>query len=319
MAKSSKQSGLEKALNWGKKAAITGGIILGGLGVSNKIHAQISSQDSYVNQPDKHNTEVSYNDSNSLTNYDKINPEGDFSFYANNEYSENKQSYETNSTNNDVYIANPFIQPNDTTLNWYASGDSNGDDTLTIADLNLMQEYINGTYTPDLEQDRRALDRMDVNLDQVVNQQDKNMLEQHLTNPDTKFFQPSWYFNKLETRQEREEYLQKALDIDKTNEVEWGGQIPGWVCTQYREQTYLNFHGWTQEQLEILKQDPYYDFDFTWKDNGRFNLPLYHVIIYNYPTEELKDMDYAHGMNTIILGNKTFEWNSLCTIEPQEI
>jgi hypothetical protein len=322
MAKSSKQSGLEKALNWGKKAAITGGIILGGLGVSNKINAQTPSQNSYVNQPDKHKTEISYNDSNSLTNYDKINPEGDFSFYANNEYSENKKSYETNSTqstNSDVYIANPFIQPNDTTLNWYASGDSNGDDTLTIADLNLMQEYINGTYTPDLEQDRRALDRMDVNLDQVIDQQDKNMLEQHLTNPDTKFFQPFWYFNKLETRSEREEYLQKALDIDKTNEVEWGGQIPGWACEQYMYQAYLNFHGWSQEDLEILKNDPYFDFDYTWEDNGRFNLPLYLAFVDNYKTEKLSNENYlyGHAMNTSILGNKTLKWESSSNVEPQ--
>lgn len=42
----------------------------------------------------------------------------------------------------EVYTANPFVQPNDTTLNWYGSGDANGDDTLTSADLTRMREVI---------------------------------------------------------------------------------------------------------------------------------------------------------------------------------
>ncbi|MFO7889869.1 MAG: hypothetical protein R6V04_05970 [bacterium] len=59
---------------------------------------------------------------------------------------------------------NPYIQPNDSTLAWYGSGDLNNDNKRTQEDLDLMQSKtgsvdqadINGNGTP-FEEDDYAL------------------------------------------------------------------------------------------------------------------------------------------------------------------
>ena len=166
----------------------------------------------------------------------------------------------------DVYVANPFVQPNDSTLNWYGSGDANGDDTLTWDDVTRMQDLIDGTFTdPD---DSRLYDRADVNGDQVIDALDRSMLEEHLnTEP---LFQPHWYWNKLKTRAEREEWLLKMMAIDKTNEAEWEGQIPDWDCNQYSWQTMINFTDITDT---ILNRIYYWNpTEYNLNNRGRFKL-----------------------------------------------
>ena len=156
----------------------------------------------------------------------------------------------------DVYTGNPFVQPNDTTLNWYGSGDANGDNTLNYADVERMQDVINWTYTPNTSQDPRAYDRMDITGDETINNQDLSMLEEHLDeNP---FFQPRWYWNKLETQEERRDWLGKMLDIDKTNEISQYDEHEVSVrdCRFYSNQTMINFHGFSDpEDISIAPPD----------------------------------------------------------------
>ena len=207
----------------------------------------------------------------------------------------------------DVYTANPFVQPNDSTLNWYGSGDANGDNAINYADVERMDDVINGTYTPNTSQDPRVYDRMDVNGDETIDNQDRTMLNNHLTtNP---FFQPNWYWNKLKTRAEREDWLVKMLAIDKTNEIIQSGDVKK-NCRFYSNQTMINFHGFS-DPIDIANFNQVYPFE--WKDNNRFNLPLLDVRILDFNQQGTT----GHEMNTTITGDNSRIWGDQDPIEPQ--
>jgi hypothetical protein len=209
----------------------------------------------------------------------------------------------------DPYTVNPFVQPNDTTLNWYGSGDANGDDTLTVADLTRMQDYIDGTFSD--SNDNRLNDRMDVNGDEIVNQTDYNIMENHFQNRAPR--DPEFYWANL-SPEGKEAHLQRMLAIDKTNEAEWEGVIRGFDCDQYSFQSTLNFLGFPKKYLNILKEIS--KSEYTWEDNGRFNLPLleFSTTEYNLQGNYLG----RHRMNTIVLRNNILNWDDLCNIEPQK-
>lgn len=197
---------------------------------------------------------------------------------------------------------NPFIQPNDTTLNWYGSGDVNNDNIVNTQDVTRISEIIAGTYSN--PNDRRLNDRADINGDGIVDNQDKQILENKL-NGSIPYMPGEW--NKLTTRAEREDWLKKMLAIDLTSEVN------GWNCTQYGDQLYLNLYGFKSigDISDLLEYYPNYDLS----NNGRFNLPLYRVSIADYDSDGISRT--GHAMNTIVLGDNALNWNDLCNVEPQ--
>ncbi len=199
---------------------------------------------------------------------------------------------------------NPFIQPNDSTLNWYGSGDVNNDNIVNGQDLTMLNEIIAGTYSN--PSDTRLKDRADVNGDEIINSQDRQLLENKL-NGSLSYLPGEW--NKLKTREEREDWLEKMLAIDLVSEI---SPFPGWACLQYSDQTYINFHG-VASSTDISKFLEVYPYDFS--NNGRFNMPLYEAITSDYDSEG--NLIGGHAMNTIILGDYALGWNSLCNIEPQ--
>ncbi len=199
---------------------------------------------------------------------------------------------------------NPFVQPNDSTLNWYGSGDVDNNNIVNSQDATKITELINGTYSN--PSDLRLKDRADVNGDGVVNNQDKQLLENKL-NGIIPYLPGEW--NKLQTRAEREDWLKKMLKIDEVSEI---SPFPGWDCTQYATQTFINFHG-VGNPTDITRFLEAYPYDFS--KNGRFNLPLYKLSIIEF---DLNDKIISgHAMNTIALGNNILNWNDLCNVEPQ--
>jgi hypothetical protein len=251
MAKSSKQSGLEKALNWGKKAVIGAGIVLGGLAYSNNANAQ------------------------------------------------------------EKYTANPFVQPNDTTLNWYGSGDANGDDTLTNADLTTMQNYINGTFSD--PSDRRLKDRMDINGDEVVNQQDYNMMQDHMQNRAPR--DPVWYWANL-SQQGKIDWLGKIMDISKIENVCQENGVPGEICdcNQYSTQQFFDFHGTDdQEIIDLFSQ--YFPLNYKLEDMNRFNVPNYKVLNDDRYFDGTPPGGHAQGAVTV--GDNFLNFSDLYILDDQ--
>jgi type IX secretion system substrate protein len=212
----------------------------------------------------------------------------------------------------DSYTVNPFVQPNDSTLNWYGSGDSNGDDTLTVADLQLMRDYIDGNYTPDLEQDPRAIDRMNVDGDslETVTENDYNIMADHFQNRAPR--DPAHYWANL-SAEGKEAHLQRMLAIDKTNETQWEGFILGWDCNQYTTQLMVNFHGFPEKDFETLKK-VHEQIDLT--NNGRFNLPMLSMRFFYFDADGKYYL--GHELGNIIMKNNFFDlFNSQNFVEPQ--
>jgi hypothetical protein len=201
-------------------------------------------------------------------------------------------------------VINPFVQPNDSTLNWYGSGDVNNDNIVNSSDITRLIEIIAGTYSN--PSDTRLKDRADVNGDEVVNSEDRQILENKL-NGIISYLPGEW--NKLPLRVEREEWLKKMLAIDLVSEIH---DLPGSSCFIYAMQTMINFHGFRNPtDISILL----YMYPFDLINNGRFNLPLYEFNTADYGIDG--SILGGHGMNTIILGDNALNWNDLCNIEPQ--
>ena len=194
------------------------------------------------------------------------------------------------------YEVNPFVQPNDSTLNWYGSGDVNNDNVVNSQDLTRLDELIAGTYSnPD---DKRLNDRADINGNGSVNIEDKQLLENKL-NGSMPYLPGEW--NKLQTRPEREDWLKKMLAIDSVDKLILSS------CLKYSNYLFINFHG-IKNQGDIAKFLEEYNYDFS--NNGRFNLPVYKMNILQYP-------EVGHSMNTIVVEGSPSEWNNQCRIEPQ--
>jgi hypothetical protein len=188
---------------------------------------------------------------------------------------------------------NFFVQPNDSTLNWYGSGDVNKDNTVNAQDLTRLNELIAGTYSDPT--DKRLNDRADVNGDGIVNNADKQILEDKL-NGVIQYTPGEW--NKLLTKAERESWLSKMLSIDKTNELQY---IPGgWICGDFARQIVINFHGFGELG---------YDESLGLKDNGRFNIPVEYVSI-GAP-------GFGHAINYTATGNNIENFQDGTYTEPQ--
>ena len=196
----------------------------------------------------------------------------------------------------------PFTQPNDSTLNWYGSGDVNNDNVVDAKDATMLAQILNNSYSN--PNDPRLLDRSDVNGDGVVDSLDYKLLQQKL-NGTIAYMPGEW--NKLTTRNERVDWVTKMLAIDKIYAINFPGQ--GISCRTYKDQTLIDFRGFSQTDLQKFLS--VYSYDIT--NNGRFNLPILEVMT----TENDATPPYSHGWNTIIVGDDASVWGNLCNIEPQ--
>jgi len=198
------------------------------------------------------------------------------------------------------HVVVPFIQPNHSDLNWYGSGDVNNDNTINWDDASKMESIINGSYVPNLNSndvgEYRTLDRADINGNGTVDYNDKEILEDKL-NGLRNYLPGEW--DKLGSKSEREEWLQKMLEIDKTDTLDYiGGER---VCTDFASQTALNFHG--HPELGYNKEKGL-------KDNGRFNIPMMYVSL-------ALGGGLGHAINTTITGDNLKDFWDGYYSEPQ--
>jgi hypothetical protein len=197
---------------------------------------------------------------------------------------------------------NYLAAPNDSTLNFYGSGDANNNNTVDTQDLARLIEVSNGSFFD--PNDKRLRDRCDINGDTYINLLDVQILQDKL-NGVIAYLPGEW--NKLPSREAKEDWAKKMFAIDKTNEI-----IPnsGWDCNQFTDQTYINFHGISL--IDIPKFLQIYSYDLT--NNGRFNLPLLEVI--TQENDATGNFIYGHALNAFLFANPSI-FGNICPFEPQ--
>jgi hypothetical protein len=112
----------------------------------------------------------------------------------------------------------------------------------------------------------------------------------------------------MKTRAQRDSLVQAKLNEDWTSEIA-PSTNPLWDCTEYSKQLCINFHGFDGlEGYAGDNLDSIYSNHGTLKDNGKYGLPVYNVVI---PTGS------GHEMNAILTGNDATKWENWNFIEPQ--
>jgi len=171
-------------------------------------------------------------------------------------------------------IIDPFSQPNDSTLAWYGSGDVDGDNDVDWDDYSLMTSIQN--------------DMSDLNGDGIPSTaEDQHILSDYL-NGIIAHLPSQW--NKLPTRQERIDWLDKMLAIDQTDTMTYNS--PSWICNDYAFETKVVFAGFNKADVGDNDLPPKYGIG----GNGRFNIPVY------YSTLSIPGVTF-HGRNSINVDN----------------
>jgi len=194
-------------------------------------------------------------------------------------------------------MLNPYKQPNDRSLDWYGSGDVDGDGLITywgdftamVAGTENDQADIDGDGVPSTDEDiAHYQDYWDGNID---------------------YLQGWW--NRLETREESESWLEKMLVIDQTNtDNTWvdGSIEDRFISGNFRDQLRMNFYGFDKQNED--DNDIPVKYDTT--NIGRFNIPLYGVSVDHLGS------NWGHGMNAILLGENPLNFEDWGFVEPQD-
>jgi hypothetical protein len=324
------KNGLEKALNWGKAAIVSLPLIAGVYGCEKEpSEAQLEISPNYGKHPLTTRIKLDgIGNDGKITNYiltidgkkirDANYPLDTLMTFKNYGVKDNltKQilgeiiDSKGNKNKQIGYIkiyargVNEFVQPNDSTLNWYGSGDVNNDNIRNSQDLERMVAIINGTYSN--PNDKRLYDRADVNGDEVVNSEDVDILSKKLNG--TRLYLPGEW-NLLLTWAEREDWFKKMLKIDKTDEIP---PTEDFDCDQHVYQLMMNFSDFNSEELKKFKEDtPAYDTI----NNCRFNIPIEFVGIAFYDINN-KPLG-SHAVGGVIFGNNALNMGDRCNFETE--
>jgi len=179
---------------------------------------------------------------------------------------------------------NPYHQPAKTTY-YYGSGDADGDGLLTSADVALAQEMA------DFNADWNI--RTDVDGDGDVDSSDVSLINAAVSGGTL-----SGWWNSLTSEAQRNSWVTKALEIEKTDEhIYYSGFF---ICHDFAYQTFIHF--------SYLRGD--FATDSTEYDGGQtvFNLPMYYVNV-DFPTN--------HAINCILVGDDPLDFHDWRFIEPQ--
>jgi len=134
---------------------------------------------------------------------------------------------------------NPFHQPANTT-NYYGSGDIDLDGLVTITDKILLEQIINGTYPANI--------RADINGDGIIDSTDTTLLDGALSSGTL----PAWW-NQLTTRQQRNDWIDIFLALEKTNEHIYTPNF--FVCHHFAYQT--SVHGaFRRDDFAVIITNP---------------------------------------------------------------
>ena len=180
---------------------------------------------------------------------------------------------------------NPFVQPWSSSK-YYGSGDVDGDGSITISDYFLIQKMVSGEISKSVE--------ADVNADGVIDSKDLELINEGISGS----VLPGWW-NRLQTRTERNSWVSRILSIDKTNFHP--GHLDWYVCADFASQLFINFNGYRKDL-----RDSFYDGGI-----AKFNIPLYPVIVYSNAS------GYGHAINAVLVGDNPLNFYDWRFIEPQ--
>lgn len=205
-----------------------------------------------------------------------------------------------------MYGLNYFVPAHNpdfaTDKNLYGSGDVNKDGIVNEADhtYSLTQPV---SFAPFNDGTHRA----DINLNgQSFDSEDKIMLREKLDGIRTHL--NMW---ELETKEEQENHLRKALAIDPTNKIL--GQA-NWICTNFSSQTFINFNGVYEINNSIFAENNNTTLQYDLSHNGIFRIPVRKL------ATRAKN-GVAHSINFVYISDKNNEnvkdLNKKIKIEPQ--
>ena len=192
-------------------------------------------------------------------------------------------------------MENPHKQPNDRSLHWYGSGDANDDGIITLSgDVSAMQSGAQN-------------DMADVDGDGIPSTPQDIITLQDYFNGNISYL-PGWW-NRLQTRAEKESWLEKMLAIDQTDTNTWidGTIDERFISGNFATQLVLNFYGFDKQNID--DNDIPVKYDTT--NMGRFNIPVYRVSVGHNTT------NWGHGMNVVIVEGDPRNFYNLCFVEPQ--
>lgn len=206
------------------------------------------------------------------------------------------------------YLGNPFVQPTDPEVskNWYGSGDVNNDNVVDQNDVNRLEQVINGSFSD--PSDRRLMNRSDVNWDGSVDISDKQILQEYINGTRDHLI---GYWNELETREEKEELLQKFANVAQVDKICEGRPPSECNCNQRSEVTMLITNKWdaTRDIPRFLEFDSEYD-EFI-QDTNLYNLPALQL--------DLQDNDgkFGHAYNSFVMGDNALLQSDRCDFESE--
>jgi len=177
----------------------------------------------------------------------------------------------------------PFLQPVNTS-NYHGSGDVDLDGEITTDDLVEMQQIIDSNLPQNI--------RADLNGDSFINSSDITLLNQALSDG----ILPAWW-NQLTTRQQRNDWIDKFIALDKTDEHIYTYSF--FVCHHFSYQTYVHS---AFERDDFAAESTEYDGGQT-----IYNIPLY-VVGVTSP---------GHAINGILVGDDPLNFDHWRFIEPQ--
>jgi len=188
------------------------------------------------------------------------------------------------------YNTNPFRPVNDTSLDYYGSGDASGDNVLDWTDYDMI---LSGLFHND---------RADITGDGGVSYDDAAALAEYLN---SNIPLPSnWLSFEAEpaAEQARLAWLEKMIDVDRTDTLHG---LPNWDCDQFTAQTMLNLFGF---ERPIDKESSAHEY-LPYGPKDRFNLPVYTVVIYS-PL-------ISHALNAVLIGDHLTDFYHWYFFEPQ--
>ena len=192
-------------------------------------------------------------------------------------------------------VVNSYKQPNDRSLHWDGSADASNNEIIILGeDVSAMQAGAQNYMA-------------DVDGDGIPSTQQDIILLQDYFNGNISYL-PGWW-NRLQTRAERESWLEKMLTINQTDTNTWvNGTIDErFISGNFAAQLALDFFG--HNKLNPDDNDIPVKYDTT--NIGRVNIPVYYVSIDHLGT------NWGHGMNAILVGEDPLNFYDWCFVEPQ--
>lgn len=200
-------------------------------------------------------------------------------------------------------IINPFVQPNDSSLNYYGSGDVNNNNKIDSIDYQTAINGLIGQEVPS-KVTNRMYDRADVDGDGFITENDRTKIKNYVDNKDSTGL-PGRFWNYLDKTQKKN-WIQKMINAEKKFRMK--NLFPSdWLCGKMSVQTEINFKGYKNVNDTSI-QNKFSEYDFS--NNGRFNLPVYNILITG------ANIPGGHIANCILIGKDPKNFEDLHCFDP---